>query len=134
MWLVSRTRASSDDVDGFFTLRVDPLEEGRSTWRAWPNWYLRGHRFMLCGGTATLGRARRGLKLRAVVNRALIWCLAGIDYEMPKLGSDDLVLGSGPCPWSPAVALHVSLNLGIEAVLMCFASLRLPNCARNPHT
>ncbi|KAI5648974.1 hypothetical protein M9H77_34979 [Catharanthus roseus] len=36
-WLVSRTRASSDDVDGFLTLRVDPLEEGRSTLRAWPN-------------------------------------------------------------------------------------------------
>ncbi|KAI5658301.1 hypothetical protein M9H77_27094 [Catharanthus roseus] len=36
-WLVLRTRASSDDVDGFLTLRVDPLKEGRSTWRAWPN-------------------------------------------------------------------------------------------------
>ncbi|KAI5650851.1 hypothetical protein M9H77_36856 [Catharanthus roseus] len=36
-WLVPRTRASSDDVDGFFTQRVDPLEEGRSTLRAWPN-------------------------------------------------------------------------------------------------
>ncbi|KAI5650355.1 hypothetical protein M9H77_36360 [Catharanthus roseus] len=32
-WLVPRTRASSDDVDGFLTLRVDPLEEGRSTLR-----------------------------------------------------------------------------------------------------
>ncbi|KAI5653769.1 hypothetical protein M9H77_30956 [Catharanthus roseus] len=37
MWLVPHTRASSDDVDGFLTLRVDPLEEGRSIWRAWPN-------------------------------------------------------------------------------------------------
>ncbi|KAI5658500.1 hypothetical protein M9H77_27293 [Catharanthus roseus] len=36
-WLVPRTRASSDDVDEFLTLRVDPLEEGRSTLRAWPN-------------------------------------------------------------------------------------------------
>ncbi|KAI5662641.1 hypothetical protein M9H77_21964 [Catharanthus roseus] len=36
-WLVSRTRASSDDLDGFLTLRVDPLKEVRSTWRAWPN-------------------------------------------------------------------------------------------------
>ncbi|KAI5667756.1 hypothetical protein M9H77_17609 [Catharanthus roseus] len=50
-WLVPRTRASSDDVDGFSTLRVDPLKEGRSTWRAWPNQYLRGHRIILCGGT-----------------------------------------------------------------------------------
>ncbi|KAI5666584.1 hypothetical protein M9H77_16437 [Catharanthus roseus] len=51
MWLVSRTRASSDDVDGFLTLRVDPLEEGCSTLRAWPNRYLRGHRIILYGGT-----------------------------------------------------------------------------------
>ncbi|KAI5669234.1 hypothetical protein M9H77_19087 [Catharanthus roseus] len=36
-WLVPRTRASYDNVDGLLTLRVDPLEEGRSTWRAWPN-------------------------------------------------------------------------------------------------
>ncbi|KAI5682679.1 hypothetical protein M9H77_03907 [Catharanthus roseus] len=35
-WLVSRTRASSDDVDEFLTLKVDPLEEGRSTLRACP--------------------------------------------------------------------------------------------------
>ncbi|KAI5666756.1 hypothetical protein M9H77_16609 [Catharanthus roseus] len=36
-WLVPCTRASSDDVDGFLTLRVDPLKEGRSTLRARPN-------------------------------------------------------------------------------------------------
>ncbi|KAI5667834.1 hypothetical protein M9H77_17687 [Catharanthus roseus] len=30
---------------------------------------------------------------RLFCNRALIWCLAGIDYEMPELGSDGLVLG-----------------------------------------
>ncbi|KAI5675070.1 hypothetical protein M9H77_06020 [Catharanthus roseus] len=34
---ISAFRASSDDVDGFFTLRVDPLEEGPSTWRMWLN-------------------------------------------------------------------------------------------------
>ncbi|KAI5662662.1 hypothetical protein M9H77_21985 [Catharanthus roseus] len=33
----SAFRASSDDVDGFLTLRVDPLEERRSTWRMWHN-------------------------------------------------------------------------------------------------
>ncbi|KAI5661667.1 hypothetical protein M9H77_20990 [Catharanthus roseus] len=65
-WLVLRTRASFDNVDGFFTLRVDPLEEGRNSWRARPNHYLRGHHIMLCSGTAALGRARRGLKLRLV--------------------------------------------------------------------
>ncbi|KAI5654698.1 hypothetical protein M9H77_31885 [Catharanthus roseus] len=52
---------------------------------------------------------------------------------MPELGSDDLVMGSGLCPWSPTVALHVLLNLGKEAALMCLVSLRLPSCARNPH-
>ncbi|KAI5671495.1 hypothetical protein M9H77_11859 [Catharanthus roseus] len=35
-WLVPRTRASFDDMDWFLTLRVDPLEEGCSTLRAWP--------------------------------------------------------------------------------------------------
>ncbi|KAI5675700.1 hypothetical protein M9H77_06650 [Catharanthus roseus] len=33
-WLVPCTRVSSDDMDGFLTLRVDPLEERRSTLRA----------------------------------------------------------------------------------------------------
>ncbi|KAI5662201.1 hypothetical protein M9H77_21524 [Catharanthus roseus] len=50
-WLVPCTRASSDDVDGLLTLRMDPLKEEHSTWRAWPNQYLRGHSIMLCGGT-----------------------------------------------------------------------------------
>ncbi|KAI5675247.1 hypothetical protein M9H77_06197 [Catharanthus roseus] len=36
-WLVPRTRASFDDVDGFLTLMVDLLEEACSTLRAWPN-------------------------------------------------------------------------------------------------
>ncbi|KAI5663957.1 hypothetical protein M9H77_23280 [Catharanthus roseus] len=52
---------------------------------------------------------------------------------MLDLGSDDLVLASGLCPWSPTVALHVSLNSGVEVALMCLDSLRLPSCARNPH-
>ncbi|KAI5648809.1 hypothetical protein M9H77_34814 [Catharanthus roseus] len=68
---------------------------------------------------------------RLLWNRALVWCLAGIDYEMLELGSDDLVLGFGLCPWSPDT-LHVLLKLGLEAALMCLDSLRLPNCARNP--
>ncbi|KAI5666876.1 hypothetical protein M9H77_16729 [Catharanthus roseus] len=36
-WLVPRTRASSNDVGRFLTVRVDPLNEGCSTGRAWPN-------------------------------------------------------------------------------------------------
>ncbi|KAI5667244.1 hypothetical protein M9H77_17097 [Catharanthus roseus] len=45
---------------------------------------------------------------RLLSNRALVWCLAGIDDEMPKLGTDDLVLGSKPCLWSSTVALHIN--------------------------
>ncbi|KAI5662410.1 hypothetical protein M9H77_21733 [Catharanthus roseus] len=65
---------------------------------------------------------------------ALVWCLAGFDYEMPELDFDDLVLGFGHYPWSPIVALHVSLNSGVDTALMCLDSLRLPSCTRNPHT
>ncbi|KAI5654449.1 hypothetical protein M9H77_31636 [Catharanthus roseus] len=96
---IHRTWASSDDVDGFLTLRVHPLEEGHSTLRACP--------------------------IGIYVDIA--------SCSMPELGSDDLVMGSGLCLWSPTVALHVLLNLGVEAVLMCFDSLRLPSCARNPY-
>lgn len=66
-------------------------------------------------------------------NRALVWCLVDIDYEMPELGSNDLVLGSRLCPWSPTVALHVLLKLGVKEALVCLDLLRLPSCARNPH-
>ncbi|KAI5664537.1 hypothetical protein M9H77_23860 [Catharanthus roseus] len=66
-------------------------------------------------------------------NRALVWCLSSIDYEMLELGSDDLVRGFGLCPWSPSVALLVLLNLGVEVALMYLDSLRLPNYAQNPH-
>ncbi|KAI5654592.1 hypothetical protein M9H77_31779 [Catharanthus roseus] len=41
-WLVPRTRASSDDVNEFLTLRVDPREEGCSTLRVWPNRFRQG--------------------------------------------------------------------------------------------
>ncbi|KAI5668045.1 hypothetical protein M9H77_17898 [Catharanthus roseus] len=85
---------------------------------------------MLCGGMSALGRARRGLKLRLVSEQT---CLAGIDYEMQELSSDDLVMGSGLCLWSPTVALHVLLNFSVEAALMCLDLLRLPSCAQNPH-
>ncbi|KAI5677896.1 hypothetical protein M9H77_08846 [Catharanthus roseus] len=71
--------------------------------------------------------------MRLFGNRALVWCLADIDYEMPELSSDNLVMGSGLCPWCPTVALHVLLNLGAKAALMCLDSLRLPGCARNLH-
>ncbi|KAI5675395.1 hypothetical protein M9H77_06345 [Catharanthus roseus] len=77
-WIVPRTKSSSDDVDGFLTLRVDPLEEGRSTLRAWPNY--------------------------------LVESQEGLETEV-----------------GPRVDL-------VEGALMCLDSLRLPSCARNPHT
>ncbi|KAI5672711.1 hypothetical protein M9H77_13075 [Catharanthus roseus] len=57
-----------------------------------------------CGPIGSPGRYPRNLSPglasdmgeRLLWNRALIWCLAGIDYEMPELGSDDCVLGSRP--------------------------------------
>ncbi|KAI5649363.1 hypothetical protein M9H77_35368 [Catharanthus roseus] len=72
-------------------------------------------------------------RVRWLGNRALARCLAGIDYEMPKLVSHDLVMGSGLCSWSSTVALHVLLNLGIEAVLMYLDLFKLPSCVRTPH-
>ncbi|KAI5668050.1 hypothetical protein M9H77_17903 [Catharanthus roseus] len=74
-----------------------------------------------------------GMGERLLWNRVLVWCLAGIDNEMLELGSNDLVLGSRPCPWSLTVALHISLNSGIEAALICLDSLKLSSCTRNPH-
>ncbi|KAI5669252.1 hypothetical protein M9H77_19105 [Catharanthus roseus] len=120
-WAVPCTRASSDNVDGLLTFRVDPLQVGCITWRVWPNRPGRYPKNLEPSLASDMGE-------RLLWNGALVWCLAGIDYEMPELDSDDLVLGSGPCPCSPTVALHVSLNLGIEDVLMYLDSLRLPNC------
>ncbi|KAI5649942.1 hypothetical protein M9H77_35947 [Catharanthus roseus] len=54
-------------------------------------------------------------------NRALVWCLASINYEMPELGSHGLVLGIRTLSVEPHFAL------------MCLDSLRLPSCTRNPH-
>ncbi|KAI5650354.1 hypothetical protein M9H77_36359 [Catharanthus roseus] len=118
-WLVPRTRASSDDVDGFLTLRVDPLEEGRSTLRAWPNLDM-------------------GVRLFVIMHSYGVWLV--LTAKCRNLVSMASFWGSGLCPWSPTVALHsptvalhVLLNLGIEAAVMCLDLLRLPSCARNPH-
>ncbi|KAI5653198.1 hypothetical protein M9H77_30385 [Catharanthus roseus] len=62
---------------------MDPLEEGHSTWRAWPNRYLHGHRIMFYGGTAALERARRGLKLR-VGGIAIVKIIEAGKVVLPK--------------------------------------------------
>ncbi|KAI5677673.1 hypothetical protein M9H77_08623 [Catharanthus roseus] len=72
-------------------------------------------------------------RVRWIWNRALVRCLAGIDYEMPELISNDLVMRFELCPWSPTVALHVHLNLVVEATLTCLDSFRLSSRVRTPH-
>ncbi|KAI5677337.1 hypothetical protein M9H77_08287 [Catharanthus roseus] len=109
-WLVPRTKASSDDVDGFLTLRVDPLEEGYSTLRAWPNQYLRGHGIMLCGGTDGQGY-NKPLKVLAwsfgsslsgsTCVSVLLSCTRAVckfmsrDMQIPYSAAVDLVVGLG---------------------------------------
>ncbi|KAI5670626.1 hypothetical protein M9H77_10990 [Catharanthus roseus] len=73
-------RASSDDVDKFFTLRVDPLKEGHSTWKAWPNQYLRGHRIMLCGGTSILTNDM-GVRLFVIKRSYGVWLVLTTRYR-----------------------------------------------------
>ncbi|KAI5657415.1 hypothetical protein M9H77_26208 [Catharanthus roseus] len=115
--LVLCTRASSDDVDGFRLGKVDPLEEGRNIVEG-----LAQSVYMDIASCSAVGQPPY---CSCYENQVLVWCLAGIDCEMPKLSSDDLVI--------PTVALHALLNSGIEAALMYLDSLRLPNCDRNPH-
>ncbi|KAI5675578.1 hypothetical protein M9H77_06528 [Catharanthus roseus] len=102
-WLVPRTWASSDDVDGFLTLRVDPLEEGCSTLRAWPNRYLRGYRIMLYGGTVAYWRVRRGSKLRLAPRLTQ----DGQRYHKPL----NLVPRGTQIPYSAAVDLVAGLGV-----------------------
>ncbi|KAI5680570.1 hypothetical protein M9H77_01797 [Catharanthus roseus] len=103
-WLVPRTRASSNDVDGFFTLRVDPLEEGCSTLRAWPNRYLREHHIMLYGGTCGC----------FVIERSYgVW-----------------LVSTTRCRNLVPMASFWGSEL---FALMCLDLLRLPSCARNCH-
>ncbi|KAI5664834.1 hypothetical protein M9H77_24157 [Catharanthus roseus] len=115
-WLVPRTRASFDDVDGFLTLRVDPLEEGRSTLRAWPK--------------PPVLTSDMGVRLFVIERSYGVWLV--LTTRCQNLVPMDSFWGSRLCPWNPSVAFHVLLNLGVEAALMCLDSLRLPSCARNP--
>ncbi|KAI5673544.1 hypothetical protein M9H77_13908 [Catharanthus roseus] len=103
------------------TLGVDPLEEGCSTMEGFAQsvfTWISNHVLQWVG---RLVKSQEGLETK---------CLAGIDYEMPELGLDDLVLESGLCLWNPTVALHVLLNSGVEAARMYLDSLKLPNYTR----
>ncbi|KAI5652523.1 hypothetical protein M9H77_29710 [Catharanthus roseus] len=126
-WPVPRTRASFDGVDVSNSREWIYLKRSVDRGGCGPIG-LHGHRIMLCGGIRLPSRESRGAR-----HRALVWYLAGIDYEMSELGSDDFVVGSRLYPWSPIVTLHVILNSGVETALMCLDSLRLSSYARNPH-
>ncbi|KAI5668111.1 hypothetical protein M9H77_17964 [Catharanthus roseus] len=123
-WLVPRTRGSSDDVDEFLTLRVDPLEEGRSTLRAWPN---RTSPSGDSGGDRNYGwpqdrpgRCPRnlepvltsdmGVRLFVIERSYDVWLVLTTRYRNLVLMAS--FWGSALCPWSPTVALRVHLNLG----------------------
>ncbi|KAI5663356.1 hypothetical protein M9H77_22679 [Catharanthus roseus] len=74
---------SQEGVETKVSLKVDLVDALRSV--AW--FYVNGE----CGGC-----------------RVLVRCLASIDYEMLELVSDDLIMESELCPWSPTVALHLT--------------------------
>ncbi|KAI5653280.1 hypothetical protein M9H77_30467 [Catharanthus roseus] len=89
-------RASSDGMDFLDSREWIHLKRGVDRGGCGPIG-LRGHLIILCGRV----RLPRG----------------DFDYEILELDSDDLVLGSGLCLWSPTVTLHVLLNSGVEAAL-----------------
>ncbi|KAI5668806.1 hypothetical protein M9H77_18659 [Catharanthus roseus] len=139
-WLVPRTRASSNSMDDSDLGEWIHLKRGVVPWRAWPNrstWTshhaLRWDGCFVESQEVLENKVGPRADLRLFGNRALVWCLAGIDYKMPKFDSDDLVVESEPCPSSPTAALCLSLHSGVEAALICLDSLRLPSCVRNPH-
>ncbi|KAI5672161.1 hypothetical protein M9H77_12525 [Catharanthus roseus] len=111
-------------MDGFTLWRMDPLERGHNIVEGLARTVLCQTLHHALRWDDHLLESQSDLKLRF---------LAGTDYEMPELVSDDLVMGSRLCLWSPTFALHVLLNSGVEAILMCLNSLRLPNHVRTPH-
>ncbi|KAI5650487.1 hypothetical protein M9H77_36492 [Catharanthus roseus] len=100
------------------------LKRGVVPWRAWPNrsTWTPQHSLQWDG---RLVESQEWLETKVGPRADLI--------EMLKFDSDDLVVGSRPCPSSPTVALCISLHSGVEAALMCLDSLRLPICTQNPH-
>ncbi|KAI5668976.1 hypothetical protein M9H77_18829 [Catharanthus roseus] len=104
------------------------MHRSRAPYRVWPEWYYVRHRTMRCDGTTTLWRVKEGLEIKVGLKVDLVvrwlWklvlvrCLAGIDYEMPELIYNDLIMGSRFYPWSPTFALHVLLNSDVEVALM----------------
>ncbi|KAI5650366.1 hypothetical protein M9H77_36371 [Catharanthus roseus] len=72
-----------------------------------------------------------GVRLFVIERLNSVWLVLTTRYQ--NLIPMASFWGSGLYPCNPTVALHVLLNLGIEAASMCLNSLRLLSCARNPH-
>ncbi|KAI5677995.1 hypothetical protein M9H77_08945 [Catharanthus roseus] len=98
-WLVLHTRASSNDVDRFFTLRVDPLEEERSTLRGGPTGiYVDNASCSAVGRSPSEELARNGQgpsKPLKVVYYCEAYNLVPRGTQMPYSAEVDLVAGLG---------------------------------------
>ncbi|KAI5683859.1 hypothetical protein M9H77_05087 [Catharanthus roseus] len=108
-WLVSHTRASSNGVDDSDSGEWIHLKKGVDSRGCGPIG-LRGHYIMLCCGVRPPSGNDMGVRL--FCNQALVWCLAGIDYEMPKLGCDGLVLGIQTLSVEPHCCIICSFKFG----------------------
>ncbi|KAI5672960.1 hypothetical protein M9H77_13324 [Catharanthus roseus] len=100
-------------MDRCLTLRMDLLEEGRSTLRAWPNQYLRGHRIMLCGGTISSGRlgAQQATEVLGQEFLDQISQEKHMSMVMFYCGTYGLVLRGTQMPYSAAIDLVVGLGV-----------------------
>ncbi|KAI5681824.1 hypothetical protein M9H77_03052 [Catharanthus roseus] len=84
--------------------RVDPVKRGHNTMEGLARSILRQISHHALRWDGCLLESQEGLEikvgLRTNLNRALVRCLAGTDYRIPELVSDDLVMGSRLCMWS----------------------------------
>lgn len=60
-------------------------------------------------------------------------CLASNDFKMSELVSNDPVIGSVLCLWSPNFCIAWFLELELDAVLICLDSLKFPSCTQTTH-
>ncbi|KAI5668661.1 hypothetical protein M9H77_18514 [Catharanthus roseus] len=97
--------------------RVDPLERWRNTIEDLAQLVLRQTSHYSLRWDDHLVESQEGLKTEIGLRADLVECscyetkrsygvLASDDYEMLKLVSNDLVIGSGFCPWSLTFAWH----------------------------
>ncbi|KAI5664805.1 hypothetical protein M9H77_24128 [Catharanthus roseus] len=105
-----RSRASSDDVDILDSEEWIHLKRGIDCRGCGPIG-LHRHLIMLCGRVRPPSGESGGIEIEVGPRE-------GRPGRCRKSSADDLVLGSGLCPWSPTMALNVSMNSGVEVALM----------------